>query len=159
MGLGAGLCGALLRPLVFDNQDLHEAVLSMLVNFLCCLSPRSYVTALAVLVDGNVVELTMGHLMKTGVMRSGLVMLSKFWVLPEGQKRMCAPGVMDKLIAWIAESLQSVRNKVVVPLLEVDVRKYSRERTGFCVVFDFHAAPKALDKSLHRLSPALQDVG
>jgi hypothetical protein len=81
----------------------------MLVNFLGHLSTIFYAKALAVLVEGNVVEFTVGHIVKTGVKSSGAVVLPCFWVLFEGQKRMCAPGVMDQLIAWIAESLQSVR--------------------------------------------------
>jgi hypothetical protein len=113
MGLGAGLCEALRRAIKFDDWHLHEDVLSMLVNFLGCLSPSFYDRALAVLVDRNIVELTVGHIMKTVGTSSGLVMLPRFWVLAEGRKRMCAPGVMDQLIAWIAESLQSVSNIVV----------------------------------------------
>jgi hypothetical protein len=109
MGLDAGLCKTLLRAFEFDNWNLHEFVLIVLVTFLRCLSPRFYATALAVLVEGNVVELIVGHIMKTGVTRSGSMLLPRFWVLAVGQKRMCAPGVMDQLIAGIAESLQSVR--------------------------------------------------
>jgi hypothetical protein len=110
MGLDAGLCEAVLPVVVkFNNWDLHEIVLSMLVNFLGCLPKRFYDLALAVLLEGNIVELTVGHIINRGVTSSGSVMLPLFWVLAEGQKRICAPGVMDKLIACIAESLHSVR--------------------------------------------------
>jgi hypothetical protein len=112
---GAGLCGASLRAFKFKNDLLHTFVLEMLIRFLDNLSEESQETASAVLVAGNIVELTLEHMVKTGgdVSSSVVLLLSRFWLISDGQQRMCTQGLTEQLLQWIAERLQMVGNVVM----------------------------------------------
>jgi hypothetical protein len=89
-------------------------LLDVLCDFHNNLSPHLRSAAVAVLVAGNAVELTLDLMeAEVDVPNNGVAMFAIFLADPEGQKRMCEPGAVNQLIRWIARRLLKVRNIIV----------------------------------------------
>lgn len=77
--------------------EVREQVLWMLYRFCMCLSNRSREAAMAVLLEGNVVELTMGNMADIRL-HFGLDLFEYFFEDPGARARICVPAVADQLI-------------------------------------------------------------
>jgi hypothetical protein len=90
-------------------------VLAMLCNFLKLLPDRDMNATAVELVEGNAVELIVGHLAKGGEDPRGasVFLLELFASIPQGQERMGAHGVVEQLMKWLAPVLREVRNVLV----------------------------------------------
>jgi hypothetical protein len=86
-------------------------MLDLLFTFLQCPSAQSYPAAMAVLLEGGAVELTVGHMTEAGldIPGFGIEMFHHFLKDPPGRNRVSAPGVVSPLMKWTAEWLPKVR--------------------------------------------------
>jgi hypothetical protein len=107
----SGLCQAALHALGKQDIDVRRAVLWMLYSFLGALDEHRQRPAMAVLVGGDVVELTLGHLADAGRddVSGGVAFLCVYLNDPGARERMCTPGSVNQLINWIAKWLLEVR--------------------------------------------------
>jgi hypothetical protein len=92
-------------------------VLTMLYVFFETLCKDSHPAAMAVLVEGGAVELTVGHVAEAGldIPRLGLEMFCLYVKDPAARDRMSAPQVVNQLIQWIAKWLPEVRTLTITP--------------------------------------------
>jgi hypothetical protein len=110
----AGLCQAAAEGLRKQNRDVSWTVLAMLFTFFECLSTQSCPVAMAVLVEGGAVELTVGHMTEAGldIQDSGVQMCAHYFSDPRAVERMCAPGMVDRLMKWVPTWLAEVRGEI-----------------------------------------------
>ncbi len=89
---------------------MHTQILGNLMSFIMCLSAEKFPAAMAVLVPGGIVELTMGQMAKAGQseLLVGLTLFKYLSMDPAAQERLCKPGMVDQLTGWIAKWLPEV---------------------------------------------------
>ncbi len=109
--LAAGFCQAAVHILRKPGKRMHTRLFGMLMSFLPCLTPRNAPAAMAVLVPGGIVELTMGHMGEAGQneLMAGLTLFKNLSEDPGARERLCMPGMVDQLASWIAKWLREVR--------------------------------------------------
>ncbi len=107
----AGLCQAAVEALRKQNRDVGDKVLAMFSTFFTSLSKGSHSAAMAVLVEGGAVELTVGHMTGAGLdIPVCLLQVYLYYIHDPGARdRMCAPGVKDQLMKWFGKWLPKVR--------------------------------------------------
>jgi hypothetical protein len=93
------------------DKAMHMQMLVNLMSFILCLSGQDLLTALAVLVPGGIVEITMGQMANAekGEMLVGVTLFRYLAKEPGAWERLCKPGMVDQLIKWIAKWLPQVR--------------------------------------------------
>jgi hypothetical protein len=89
------------------SREVRRRVLDILALFLWCLPRHFHPAATAVLVAGNEVEFTAE--LTDDMPDSGGAMLIALVKDPQGLARMCAHGVVDRLLKWISHRLLKVR--------------------------------------------------
>jgi hypothetical protein len=115
----AGLCEAAVEALRRDSSDVTGRVLAMLFIFFRRLPRESRTAAMAVLVAGGAVELTVAYMAEVGldIPKWGLEMLMYYTDDPCARERMCAPGMVDQIIKWFARWLPPVRGLMIPQLI------------------------------------------
>ncbi len=111
----AGICEAIVQGLGVVSKRVRMKVLSMTALFLNYLSLHLRPAALAVLVAGDVLELTFQEMLEGGEAMHGIAvpLLTLFCTDLGPGERLCAPPLVDPLMSWIEEWLLKVRNKIV----------------------------------------------
>jgi hypothetical protein len=109
--LPAGLCQAALCTLRKPDKGMHTQVVQILVLFIKGLSDPALATAMAVLVPGGIVEITMAHIVKAEArdVMDRLTLLKYFPKDPRAREAICKPHIVSQLMKWIAERLPTVR--------------------------------------------------
>jgi hypothetical protein len=109
------------------NMDGRGMVLVTLWQFLCHLPDQTTFAAAAELVDGNAVELVVGHLAETGddPHGAGVLLLTHFSSTPRGRVKICTEGVAERLMKWLAPFLQKVRS-IAVNIVDVGVGRLTQ---------------------------------
>jgi hypothetical protein len=109
--MDVGLCSAALQALRKQHRAVSTKTLAMLSTFLNSLSMTSRARALEELLAGDIVELTMGHLADAGPdqIQFGVESFEQFLGSALGRERLCAPGLVDQLMKWIAKWFAEVR--------------------------------------------------
>jgi hypothetical protein len=103
----AGLCKAILPALKCHIKGTQTSMFNMLSYFAMFLSDDSAPAALAVLLNGGVLELTMAHMANAGPeeVQAAQVLFIWFSNHPFGLERMSKKGMVDQLTQWVAKWL------------------------------------------------------
>ncbi len=117
----AGLCHAALHALAHRPQKTHDIVLRILDRFIPAITPphnheEAYFAAMAVLVPGQYVELTMRHMAQAGpdMLTCGLALFKYCLSDAAARERLCCPRTMDQLMNWLVKWLPQVRRVVTL---------------------------------------------
>jgi hypothetical protein len=115
----AGLCEAFLGILRKGDKAMHTQILGNLTSFILCLTDRNFPAAMAILVPGGIVELTMGQMAKAGQgqLLVGLTLFKYLSKDPAAQERLSKPGMVDQLTKWIAKWLPQVRTLLMMMMM------------------------------------------
>jgi hypothetical protein len=107
--LAAGFCQAALQALRFVTRDMQKEVVGMLVVFSDVLAPHLVPAAEADLLAGNAMELVVQAMVQEDHPHQNYVtMLVSLSLNPAAEERMCAPGIVDQQMKWVAKWLLKV---------------------------------------------------
>lgn len=116
----AGLCQAALHILKDGAKSKHAETLRIVWRFIMAVVPpigshQTYSAAMALLVSGGCVELTVAHVAEAGpdMLIFGVRLFNHFLRDSRAQERMCAPRMVDSIMKWLSKGLSQVRNVVV----------------------------------------------
>jgi hypothetical protein len=110
--MAAGLCQAAVEALSKGISGTHGKMFHMLGTFFAILSDDLHPAAMAVLVDGGVLELAVSRMAEglADTAEKEIAILIVFLGDPLSRERMCTPKLVDPLTRGISKWLFKVRN-------------------------------------------------
>jgi hypothetical protein len=122
------LLPAALQALRTEPKGVGGKVIIMLIQFFTSFPSQRHPAAMAVLVPGDAVELTVRYMVETGPdMHPSVVdLMLDFMDDTRGKERMCVPGLVNQLVKGFAKWLPKVR----IIALWSDVRNWEQIPEG-----------------------------
>ncbi len=107
----AGLCKAVLPALKSQIKGTHGSMTEMLYHFIKALPPKSLAPALTVLLNGGLLELTMGHIANAGPdeIQYAVGLFGFMARHPFAQEDLAKKAMLEQLTQWVAKWLVEVR--------------------------------------------------
>lgn len=105
---------AALEALKKQIPGTHRSILNMLDMFFGSLSDHFLPGAMATLLPGGLMEITMAHMADAGAdeLVCAVGLFKTYLRFPVGQEEVRAPVVKDRLIKWIGRFLLEVRGMI-----------------------------------------------